>query len=127
KLTEDLAADVMQAGTVGFAGNRLPRVPKWTAAAQARYETDLSDDMGLYFQSDISYRGGSTFSFNDLNTFNQKLDSFVLVGGRVGVTVGKFDLSVFARNLTNKVAVYGLDASPDGIRVYSADPRTFGL
>jgi outer membrane receptor protein involved in Fe transport len=127
KLTEDLDADVIQAGTIGYDGDRLPRVPKWTAAAQARYETDLSETMGLYFQGDASFRGSSYHSFNDLNTFNERLDDFFIVGGRVGVTVGNFDFSVFGRNLTNKVAVYGLDASPDGIRVYSADPRTFGL
>ena len=127
KLVRDLDADVIAAGTIGRAGDRLPRVPRWTASAQARYEGDLSDAVGFYLQGDVSYRGSSTYSFNNFNTFNQTLDSSFLTGARAGVTVGGFDISVFVRNLTDEVAVFGLDASPDGVRVYTADPRTFGL
>src|SRR5690606_6347309 len=87
KLIQDLDPDVITAGTIGLAGDRLPRVPRWTAATQARYETDLTDTVGFYLQSDVSYRGSSTYSFNNLNTFNQTLDDFVMVGARVGVTI----------------------------------------
>jgi len=126
KLTEDLSQDVMDAGTIGYKGDRIPRVPRWTAAGQLRYETDLSANLGFYVQGDISYRGSSTYSFNDENAYNETLDSSVLVGAQLGVKTAGFDFSIFARNLTNETAVFGLDASPDGLRVYSADPRTIG-
>ena len=66
-------------------------------------------------------------SFNDLNTFNQTLPSFFLLGARVGVRTGPLDISVFAENLTDKEAIFGLDASPDGVRAYSPNPRTIGV
>lgn len=126
ELTKNLDADVISAGTIGFKGDRVPRVPHWTAAAQARYEGKVSETVGFYLQSDITYRGSSTYSFNNLNTFNNPLKSFVMVGTRIGVKTEKFDFSIFAKNLTNSVAIFGLDASPDGVRAYSADPRTIG-
>ena len=126
KLTEDLAPDVIAAGNIGYAGDRIPRVPRWTAAGQVRYETELSSTLGFYAQSDLSYRGSSTYSFNDENAFNATLDSSLLWGAQVGIRTEKFDLGIYARNLTNEVAVFGLDASPDGQRVFSAEPRTIG-
>jgi outer membrane receptor protein involved in Fe transport len=91
-----------------------------------RYETELSSTLGFYAQSDLSYRGSSTYSFNDENAFNATLDSSLLWGAQIGIRNEKFDLGIYARNLTNEVAVFGLDASPDGQRVFSAEPRTIG-
>ncbi len=126
KLTEDLDQQIIDAGTIGFDGDRIPRVPRWTAAAQVRYDTPVSNSVDMYVQGDISHRSSSTYSFNDQNAFNQTLDASTLLGAQLGFIIDNIDVSLFVRNLTNEVAVYGFDASPDGIRVYSANPRTIG-
>jgi outer membrane receptor protein involved in Fe transport len=127
KLAEDLAPEVIDAGTFGFTGDRLPRVPRWTFAGSAAYETDVSSTVAGYVQTDFNYRSGSTSSFNDLNSFNTKLPAFMLIGASVGVRMGPFDASLFVENLTDKAAVFGVDPILDGIRIYSPNPRTFGV
>jgi iron complex outermembrane receptor protein len=127
KLAEDLSAEVLAAGTIGFEGDRLPRVPRWTFSGQAAYETEISSSASAYIQGDVSYRSGSTSSFNDLNAFNTSLPGFLLAGASVGVRTGPFDVGVFVENITNKAGRYGVDPILDGIRIFSPDPRTFGL
>jgi iron complex outermembrane receptor protein len=125
-LTRDLDPEVIDAGTIGFSGDRLPRVPRWTAAGSIGYETEVSSGTIFYAQGDANYRSSSTFSFNDQNVFNPRLPAFLLLGARVGVRWGPTDISLFAENITNKAAIYGIDASPDGLRAYSPTPRTIG-
>jgi len=127
KLAEDLSPEVIAAGTFGYEGDRLPRVPRWTVAASAAYETEVSTDMTGYVQSDLNYRSGSTSSFNDQNAFNTTLDGFALIGASVGVRTGPFDIGVFVENLTGIAAAFGVDPILDGIRIYSPNPRTYGL
>lgn len=127
KLAEDLSEEVIAAGTIGYKGDRLPRVPRLTFAAQVAYEADISSSASAYVQSDVSYRSGSTSSFNDLNAFNTSLPGFLLAGASAGVRTGPFDVGVFVENITNKAGRFGVDPILDGIRIFSPDPRTFGL
>ena len=127
KLAEDLSDEVIAAGTFGYKGDRLPRVPRWTIAASAAYEAEMGTDMTGYIQSDVNYRSGSTSSFNDQNSFNTALPGFALVGASVGVRTGPVDIGLFVENLTDKAAAFGVDPILDGIRIYSPNPRTFGV
>lgn len=127
KLAQDISEEVLAAGTIGYKGDRLPRVPRWTFAAQAAYEADISSSASAYIQGDVSYRSGSTASFNDENAFNTTLPGFLLAGAAVGVRTGPFNVSVFVENITNKAGRFGVDPILDGIRIFSPDPRTFGL
>lgn len=126
-LAADLSAEVISAGTIGFKGDRLPRVPEWVLAGRAGYETEIFDNATGYIQTDINYRSSSTNSFNDQNAFNTKLPAFALIGAQVGVRTGPLDISLYVENLTDKAAIYGVDPILDGIRIYSPNPRTFGL
>ncbi len=127
KLAADLDPEVLAAGTFGFDGDRLPRVPRWTFAGAASYEGELRSGIDFYLQSDFNYRSSSTSSFNDMNSFNTELPEFLLIGVSAGLRSGPFDFGVFIENLTDKAAVYGVDPILDGIRIYSPDPRTFGV
>ncbi|MCW3836193.1 TonB-dependent receptor [Sphingomonas canadensis] len=125
-LTRDLPAAVRAAGTFGSAGDRLPRIPRWIGSAQARYETGLASGTG-YIQGDVSVRGSSSYSFNDSNVFNPRLPSYGLIGAAAGYIVGPWDLGVFAENITNKPAYFGVNATVDAVKVYTVRPRTIGL
>jgi outer membrane receptor protein involved in Fe transport len=125
-LRSDLSAAVVQAGTIGLKGDRLPRVPHWTFAGQAEYDYRLDDRRSLYAQSNFSYRGSSYYSFDKLNAFDEKLPSYFLLGLRLGYRTGPFDASFFINNLTNKVAIVGMDSGTHGVKVFSDTPRTIG-
>jgi iron complex outermembrane receptor protein len=127
KLTRDLDPDVINGGTIGYDGDRLPRIPHWIFAGQVSYDTEVRDNLSVYAQTDFNYRGSSFYSFNDQNFFNPKLKSFFLLGAKIGFRTGPWDLGLFVQNLTNKTAIYGLNANSDGIDTYSAAPRTIGV
>lgn len=126
-LRSDLGPAVAAAGTIGYAGDRLPRIPHWTFAGQAEYVYDLSSTGALYIRGNANYRGSSRYSFNNQNAFNQKLPSYFLLGLGAGYRTPRWDMSVFADNATDEVAIFGMIASNKGIRAYSAPPRTIGV
>ncbi|NQE63620.1 TonB-dependent receptor [Caulobacter sp. RHG1] len=127
KLASDLPADVMAAGTFGFTGDRVPLTPKWAMTFSAEYEADLTADVRGYAQAGVNYRGGSTTSFNNRNTYNTKLPAFYMINAKLGVRKDAWDLSLFGENLTDKAAYLGVVESLDGIRVFSPRPRTVGV
>ncbi len=127
KLADDLPADVIAAGTFGYTGDRVPLTPKWAMTFSAEYEADLTADVRGYAQAGINYRGGSTTSFNNRNTYNTKLPAFYMINAKLGVRKDAWDLSLFGENLTDKAAYLGVVESLDGIRVFSPRPRTVGV
>jgi outer membrane receptor protein involved in Fe transport len=127
KLADDLPADVIAAGTYGYEGDRVPLSAKWAFNLQGEYEHDITGDMSGYVQGGLNYRGSSTTSFNNRNTYNTKLPAYYMISAKLGVRKDAWDLGLFADNLTNKAAYLGVVESLDGIRVFSPRPRTIGV
>lgn len=127
KLAEDLPAEVLAAGTFGYDGDRVPLTPKFGATLQGEYEAPIHGELNGYVQGGMNYRGSSYTSFNDENEFNTKLRSYALFSAKIGIRKDNWDVSLFGDNLTNKAAYLGVVESPDGIRVFSPRPRTFGV
>lgn len=126
QLTRDLPPEVVTGGTIGFDGDRMPRIPRWNISAQGEYHTPFGSGEG-YLRSNIAYRSGSNYSFNDLNTYNTRIPAYTLIGASVGWRSGPTDLSVFVENLTNDGERSGLSVKPDATRVYAVTPRTIGI
>ncbi|MBH0114052.1 TonB-dependent receptor [Novosphingobium sp. YJ-S2-02] len=127
KLAEDLPADVLDAGTIGLEGDRVPLSPQWSGGANADYEFGLSDSLSGFFGGNVVYRGSSRSSFNDQNQFNTLLPSYWLVGASAGVRGDGWEASLYAKNLGNELAVLGVNDSIDGVRLYPVQPRTIGV
>lgn len=125
KLVRDLPADVVAGGTIGRSGDRMPRIPRWNASAQAEFRFGLGTGEA-YLQSSVSHRSSSRYSFNDQNLFYLKLPSYTLVGGAIGWRVGPADFALYVENLTNDGEVAGMSAKPDAVRTYAVTPRTIG-
>jgi len=125
KLTRDLPADVVAGGTIGLSGDRMPRIPRWNASAQAEFRFALGTGEA-YLQSSVSHRSSSRYSFNDQNLFYLKLPSYTLVGGAIGWRVGPADFALYVENLTNDGEAAGMSAKPDAVRTYAVTPRTIG-
>lgn len=115
-------------------GNRLPSVPKFQASASATYQWQLKSDALAYLTATYQYQGSRftqigdqaagfgtvnllSFAPNTIGgplransfTFNPELPSYTLVNARAGVTRDRWDLSVYANNLTDEIALLALD------------------
>jgi iron complex outermembrane receptor protein len=108
-------------------GKPLAGVPKWSTALGSDGSIPLRDGTELYGHADWSYR--SSYYTVASNSRYGLVPGYGVVNARVGVRFagGKYDLSVWARNLFDKdyfqtlsVLNYGLVTATLG------DPRTFG-
>jgi iron complex outermembrane recepter protein len=128
KLAEDLPADVVAAGTFGNEGDRVPLSPRWSAAASASYETALNDNLTGFVSGNVTYHGDSYSSFNRATEFDTYLPEYTLVGAKLGVrTQGGVEVTLYGDNLGNEAPYLGVVPSQDGVRVFTARPRTYGL
>lgn len=108
-------------------GSRLPNAPKLTLNGSVRYAADVSDSV----KADITLSGNyqSRVAFDIVRAPVQAIeDGYVLVNGEIGVDIGeRFRVSVFAKNLFDKLyRTQALFTSVGWSNQYGA-PRTFGL
>lgn len=119
--------DPLKAGSTtlySLNGNSLPQAPEWTANWTARYAIPTRTGE-FYVFTDWAYRSKINFFLYDSAEF---YSDHLLEGGlRVGYKFGggKFDLSAYARNITNEVqAVGGIDFN--NLTGFVNEPRIFG-
>ena len=126
RLANDLPAAVVLAGTPGKKGDRSPFVPQWSASAQAEYDHPITGDLVGYGQLDVAYRSNS-FVALEPDTAANELRAYALLDLKAGVRFDRYDLSIYADNVTNAVADVGAHAGLDAFRVFPARPRTVGV
>jgi iron complex outermembrane receptor protein len=136
-------------------GSRLPSVPQFQMAAAATYQWQMRGN-SLGYVTGTFQHVGSRFTqvgdeepgFGNLNinsfgantiggpltagtfTFDPELPSYDLVNLRLGVVYGKWDVALFANNVTDERALLALDRER-GLRArvgyLTNQPRTFGI
>lgn len=120
--------DFTSAGT-DFSGNRLALSPTVTFSGIANYEIPLSAGLAFAIQPSVSYRSRQYFSADNSPLLEQK--GYWLVGGRIALKDedGRWEVAVFARNLTRKKYInYAVDLSDFGfIEQFRGEPRMFGI
>ena len=114
--------------TQDLTGVQLPGVPKFTYTLGA----DLAQPLGsgltvIYGHADYSHR--SSFNTSSSNSRYAQVPGYGILNARIGVRAddGRWDLSVWARNLANKDYFQAL--SPGGFGLVTGtigDPRTLG-
>ena len=117
----------------GLNGDRLPYVPRFSGAFTADYSTTLSGDTKLNIGGAVNYVDSRISDYS--GNFPKHLPAYATVDLRAGLDFGKFNLSAFARNLTDKraIVVVGTEllatnntaGSPYAAGVLT--PRTIGL
>ena len=76
---------------------------------------------------DVTYRG-SVDSYFASNKFDIPLNSYTLVGLRLGLIKGPWSVTAFARNLTDERAqVSAINTTQDPHAFLTVQPRTIGL
>ncbi|WP_343527056.1 TonB-dependent receptor [Sphingomonas sp.] len=111
-----------------FSGQRLAGVPKWAASVGGDITRALGGDTEAYVHGDWSYR--SSYYTVASNSRYGLVPGYGLVNARAGIRLGeggRYDLSVWARNLFDKdyfqtlnVVNYGL------VTAILGDPGTYG-
>jgi iron complex outermembrane receptor protein len=142
------------AATGIVSGRHLPTVPKFQMAAAATAQLDLMRDVLGYLTGSLQYIGGdrttkvgdpdlgtldmTSYGNNTIGgpltqqffTYNPILPSYTILNARVGVLKGKWDVALYANNLTDERALLALDyerGTHARIFYLTNQPRTFGI
>jgi iron complex outermembrane receptor protein len=136
-------------------GNRLATVPETQASAAANYVWPMSGEREGYVNGIIQYVGDRytqigdqaegfgtvdllTFEPNTIGgpltqstfTFNPLLPSYTVANARIGMRSGRWDVALYVNNLTDELALLGLDQER-GTRARVGylvnQPRTYGV
>ncbi|HET7292173.1 MAG TPA: TonB-dependent receptor [Vicinamibacteria bacterium] len=136
------------------AGRRLPTVPEFQMAVAATGQWDWTSSALGYATMSLSYVGGDRYTqVGDLELGRLNMDSFApntiggpltqqfldyetllpsytIVNARIGVVKGKWDVALYANNLTDEHALLAFDrerGTRARIFYLTNQPRTFGL
>ncbi len=134
-------------------GNRLPSVPKFQFSAAATYQWQVMQDARAYVTGTFQHVGSrftqvgdeslgtlnlNSFGANTIGgpltastfTYASELPSYDILNLRLGVLKGRWDVALFANNLTDEVALLSLDrerGTRARIGYLTNQPRTFGV
>ncbi|MBB6504584.1 outer membrane receptor protein involved in Fe transport [Sphingomonas endophytica] len=117
----------------GRDGDQLPFAPTWNANVSAEYSWDW-DGARPYVGADVSTvsdrLGNFDATYRDLFGRRITFDGYTTASLRAGVSLGRFDLSVHARNIGNSrglISAGTYPTRPNGaIEVSPIQPRTIG-
>ncbi|MDB5679983.1 TonB-dependent receptor [Sphingomonas bacterium] len=106
-------------------GNPFPNAPNYNINVSARYDLPLGGDNKVFIAGDFNMQGKTNFVL--YRTVEYNADGNYELGGKIGYAFGKYELAVFARNLTNRKNLIGvIDTSNYRAGIYN-DPRVFGV
>jgi len=107
-------------------GNSLERAPKHSLVGLARWSSAVGDLFGgtgvrFFVEGDMQYQSKRYLEF-----FNRvELDSYTIGNVRVGLTSDKWDVLIYANNITDDDTVQGGSANPGDVAQSLADPSNF--
>jgi iron complex outermembrane receptor protein len=107
---------------VDLAGKRMPRAPKLTANAAVSFDYPLLS--GNVFGA-ANYYHSSRMYFDTANQYSQS--SFETVNLRAGFRRNGWQISAWAKNVTDDVHLSGFLVTPVNASGWYAEPRTYGL
>ena len=125
----------LTAGLGGLKGDRLPYAPEWAGNLSVDYEWDISGSAVAYIGGTVRFTGDQFSNFDDnyRTTFGQRLqiDGYATVDLRAGVQFDRFNIAVYAKNLTDTrgITYAGDFGTRPGTAVLASPirPRTIGV
>jgi outer membrane receptor protein involved in Fe transport len=112
----------------GLDGDDIPNVPDVQFYLSLDWDTEIGG-RPFTLSGDVTYRGNTNTEFRTSSPFNIDLNSYALFNLHANLLVNdQINVGLFAKNLTNKVAVYdGIGSFQDPQAVVSSRPRTIGI
>jgi outer membrane receptor protein involved in Fe transport len=128
--TTDSSAVYNSAGYTGnFRGSQLPYTPEWSANADVQYQFDAGD-YRPFVGGNVLYQGkqNATFSNNVLRADDFQINDYTTFDVRAGVEPidGRWKISVFGRNITNKTYTTSVTTYLDTLFRFTGRPVTYG-
>lgn len=127
ELTEDQIRSDFAAP--GRKGDKIPRIPAFTANFSAQYTVPVGDEWSAYVRGDYSYKGASNTELRVATALNRKQEAFSIVNLRIGAD-SEDDLSValFANNVFDVAGDVFLTAATGApTSKITNQPRTIGI
>jgi len=130
RLDEDLPA-----GNGGFANDRLPYAPEWSASMAADYEWALSDSADAFVGGTVRFVSDQAGDFdnNYQTTFGRRItiDGYAVADLRAGVRFDGFNIGAYVRNLTDTRGLTSVGSfllrPNNSVAASPIRPRTFGV
>ena len=127
-LSETVLNPVVKVGSNYYAninGNPFPNAPDYNINVSARYDLPLGGESKLFVAGDFNIQGKTDMVL--YRAVEYTADGNYELGGKIGYAWGKYELAVFARNLTNTKNLIGvIDTSNYRAGIYN-DPRVIGV
>jgi iron complex outermembrane recepter protein len=119
-------------GIPGTKGQALPEVPKTMGGAFLAYNFANFGSWTGTARADYSYTGQSVSTYSSGNSFIPDQGSLALVGAQLTFRKSNLELSLFGRNLLNRISRTALERDvsldvPDRLRYAVNTPRTVGF
>lgn len=130
--TPDGLAIYNAAGYTGnFKGSPLPYTPKFSANVDAQYSFPLSGDLNGFFGGTLTYQSSQNTTFHNasLPATDFNIDKYALLDLRAGVSSedGRWRVTAFGRNVTNKSYVSAVSTYLDTLIRYRGKPAVYGM
>jgi outer membrane receptor protein involved in Fe transport len=107
-------------------GQDVLYTPNWTTSVVADYRVPVSDSAVAFLRGDWEYTGESKGSFQVTST-EYINPAYALTNVQVGVSTGRLELAVYAKNLFNARTIIQEPQINSVIEGYALRPRTIGL
>jgi iron complex outermembrane receptor protein len=107
------------------AGNRLPRVPDFTASVAAQYQHAIGSLGTAFLSGNAFYSKG--FDADFANRVRQT--AYEVVNAQLGYSPpdNRFKVSIYSKNITDKTYALLMNSSTYGDVITYAPPRTYGI
>lgn len=130
--TPDGLAVYNAAGFTGnFNGSDLPYTPKFSANVDVQYNFPISGALDVFVGGGLTYQGSqnTTFTNPGLPAADFEIEDYALVDVRAGFSTndGRWRVTAFGRNITDKSYVTAVSTYLDTLIRYRGKPAVYGL
>ena len=109
-------------------GDHVLYTPEYTATLLADYGWHVTDTLGAFVRADYEYIGKSYGAFSPQSSQPFYIDpAYGVVNFNAGITIGKFEVSAFAKNLADNKTILQSPQVNGVTEGYTLRPRTIGV
>ena len=108
-------------------GEAIPNTPEWQFSGDVSYTWPVTTSMEAFIGAGLSYRSSTNAEFGEIPAL--AIDGYTLLDLRAGVQSqdGQWELSAYARNVTDEFYISNATISINTIAQYTGQPRRYGF
>ncbi|MET0660581.1 MAG: TonB-dependent receptor, partial [Steroidobacteraceae bacterium] len=114
-----------QGAPTDFSGRPFNFAPEWSYTLTLDYEHSVSSTLIGFFSADYNYSDDTNASLEGDPLY--ALDSYGLLGARIGVKTEQWSAMLWGRNLTDDFKATGILSNGDVLSRWNTEGRTYGV